>query len=172
MLRNFYIVVTVLFLLFLFVRLIIKLYTNNQESDRKLKNTTELKIHDNLKQNLRNLEGNWTYFDNSQNFQYWVKICLDKNTLSGSYELFSKDGYHDENWAGNKKTEIKLIETGNIVVEEGYDKYERKAYEIVNKDEHVVPFKITDLSDSNWNLIMTMLEMEGKSMTKVSDDCK
>ena len=124
-----------------------------------------------LKDNLGNLSGIWSYTDKKEDELWNINICYNKDSNTGTYIIRKKR----KAWGGNPE-EIQVISEGPFVLEEGYDVYGDKAYVGKNISTEHVAFAIVGLDRKidGWALEPVELEREmlGSGMKKVSNECK
>lgn len=126
-----------------------------------------------LKNNLENLHGTWSWFNSKDAENWYLNICLsDKEQLTGNYALFQKYS----SWGESKEPELKMISSGKFKIKEGYDYYGDKAYLGEDVDTKGLIFVINQLDNpyaSDWHLRIGILQdiMFSKQMTKTNNDC-
>jgi hypothetical protein len=125
-----------------------------------------------LKNNLSNLNGEWSWHDKKQDETYWLNICYNESSKSGTYKIQNKA----DDWGSSTNNELHTISAGNFILTEGQDRYGDKAYVAINTSNSSPVFAVTQLENrfaSDWLLRISMIEddMFGHSMTKLSNQC-
>lgn len=131
------------------------------------------KVSDSLKHNLSNLNGAWFYKSDKQDEKWWLQICYDETSKSGTYVLSRKE----DSWGGNSEPKIQTVSEGSFNLIEGYDRYGDKAYVGQKTSTSTPVFVITQIENkyaADWLLRISEIEQEmfGEHMSKVSNECK
>ena len=139
-----------------------------------IRNTTTVysDVESTLKNNLSNLNGEWSWHDKKQDETYWLNICYNESSKSGTYKIQNKA----DDWGSNTNNQLHTISAGNFILSEGQDRYGDKAYVAKNTSNSNPVFVITQLENrfaSDWLLRISVIEddMFGQSMTKLSNEC-
>ena len=130
-------------------------------------------ISSSLKYNLSNLNGEWGYKNNKEDETWWLQICYNEDSKSGTYLLSQKY----DSWGEGNNQKIKTVSEGPFTLVEGYDRYGDKAYIGKNTTNGNAVFAITQLENKyavDWLLRISMIEdvMFGEHMSKLSNECK
>ncbi len=130
-------------------------------------------ISSSLKDNLSNLNGEWGYKNNKEDETWWLQICYNEDSKSGTYLLSQKY----DSWGEGNNQNIKTVSEGPFTLVEGYDRYGDKAYIGKNTTNGNAVFAITQLENKyavDWLLRISMIEdvMFGEHMSKLSNECK
>ena len=133
----------------------------------------ETATYNTLKNNLGNLNGEWSYKNNKENETWWLRVCYNEETKSGTYVLSQKY----DSWGDNTNSKVKTISEGPFRLIEGYDRYGDKAYVGENSTNGNSVFAITQIENEyadDWLLRISLIEdvMFSKGMIKVSNECK
>lgn len=130
-------------------------------------------ISSSLKYNLSNLNGEWGYKNDKEDETWWLQICYNEDSKSGTYLLSQKY----DSWGEGNNQKIKTVSEGPFTLVEGYDRYGDKAYIGKNTTNGNAVFAITQLENKyavDWFLRISMIEdvMFGEHMSKLSNECK
>ncbi len=130
-------------------------------------------ISSSLKYNLSNLNGEWGYKNDKEDETWWLQICYNEDSKSGTYLLSQKY----DSWGEGNNQKIKTVSEGPFTLVEGYDRYGDKAYIGKNTTNGNAVFAITQLENKyavDWLLRISMIEdvMFGEHMSKLSNECK
>jgi hypothetical protein len=129
-------------------------------------------LDDKLKNNLSNLNGEWSWKNTKEGEFWWLRVCFNNETQTGTYQILQQY----DNWGDNKKNKVETIEEGSFQLKEGYDIFGDKAYIGVNTLNGNTAFLITQLDNNlaiDWLLRIRLIEKEqfGERMHKVSNKC-
>lgn len=129
-------------------------------------------ISSNLRNNLKNLNGQWYFHNDKEDESFWLQICFDDKSKVGTFNISQKY----DNWGGKNTEKTKTLSEGQFNLIEGFDRYGDKAY-VGQKKSGTPVFLVTQIENNlstNWLLRISTIEdqMFGAGMTKLSDDCK
>ena len=129
-------------------------------------------LDDKLKNNLSNLNGEWSWKNTKEGEFWWLRVCFNSETQNGTYQILQQY----DNWGDNNKNKVETIDEGSFQLKEGYDLFGDKAYIGVNTLNGNTAFLITQLDNNlaiDWLLRIRLVEKEqfGERMHKVSNKC-
>ncbi|MCF8430171.1 MAG: hypothetical protein K9G64_08575 [Bacteroidia bacterium] len=128
-------------------------------------------INSSLQNNLANLTGEWGWHDKKQEDNFWLTICFNQNSNTGTYKIQNKL----DDWGGKKNT-LNTISSGSFSLGEGHDRYGDKAYVATDISTSNPVFAVTQIENKyaiDWMLCLSMIEddMFGYGMSKLSNNC-
>jgi hypothetical protein len=129
-------------------------------------------VSSSLRNNLANLNGEWSYHNQKAEEMWWLQICYSDKTRKGTYLLSQKN----DSWGANKNRQVRIISEGAFDLVEGYDRYGDKAYVGKNTETGNAVFAVTQLENryaTDWLLRISLIEddMFGEYMRKVKNEC-
>lgn len=127
----------------------------------------------NLRNNLSYLNGKWSWRDKKNEETWWLTICLDSDNRKGSYNI----NMRQDDWASKTENKTESINSGNFIIEQGYDMYGDKAYVAKDSKNNHISFLITQLENkyaTDWLLKIGDIQDQqfGEGMNKISNNCK
>jgi hypothetical protein len=148
------------------VKIIKPLIVNSEFSQNEI-------LDDRLKNNLENLNGEWSWKNSKEGEFWWIRICFNNETQTGTYQILQQY----DNWGDDKNNKVESIDEGSFQLKEGYDIFGDKAYVGANTLNGNTAFLITQLDNNlavDWLLRIRLVEKEqfGERMHKVSNKCK
>ncbi len=128
-------------------------------------------VNSSLQNNLANLTGEWGWHDKKQEDNFWLTICFNQNSNTGTYKIQNKL----DDWGGKKNT-LNTISSGSFSLGEGHDRYGDKAYVATDISTSNPVFAVTQIENKyaiDWMLRLSMIEddMFGYGMSKLSNNC-